>query len=245
MDQQYAISQQYVPVAAADTQTRADFILKTYLHLFGAILLFTGIEVFLFRTGLAYKIAESLLGVSWLMVLGGFVLVSWMASRVAHRAQSQAAQYLALVGFVAAEAIIFVPLLVVAQYYSTSEDGLGLGSSGSIIANAAIVTLIGFSGLTLVAFGTRKDFSFLRGLICWVGLAALGGIVGSVVFGFPLGTWFSIAMIVLAGASILYDTSNIIQHYPQDRYVGASLELFASVALMFWYVLRLFIASRD
>lgn len=241
MDQQYAISQQYVPVAAADTQTRADFILKTYLHLFGAILLFTGIEVFLFRTGLAYKIAESLLGVSWLVVLGGFVLVSWMASRVAHKAQSLAAQYLALVGFVAAQAIIFVPLLVVAQIYSTGS----LGESGNIIANAAIVTLIGFSGLTLVAFGTRRDFSFLRGLLFWIGLAAMGGIAGSVIFGFPLGTWFTIGMIVLAGASILYDTSNIIQHYPQDRYVGASLELFASVALMFWYVLRLFIASRD
>jgi len=69
-------------------------------------------------------------------------------------------------------------------------------------------------------------------------------IVGGVLFGFHLGTWFSVAMVGFAGAAILYDTSNVLHHYPEDRYVAASLELFASVALMFWYVLRLFMA-RD
>ena len=59
-----------------------------------------------------------------------------------------------------------------------------------------------------------------------------------------IGTWFSVVMIAFAGAAILYDTSKIMHHYPEDRYVGAALELFASVALMFWYVLRLFM-SRD
>ena len=58
-------------------------------------------------------------------------------------------------------------------------------------------------------------------------------------FGFQLGTFFSVAMVGLAGAAILYDTSNVLHHYPEDRYVGAALALFASVALMFWYVLRL------
>jgi len=48
----------------------------------------------------------------------------------------------------------------------------------------------------------------------------------------------------LAGAAILFDTSNILRTYPEDRYVSAALQLFASVALMFWYVLRLFM-SRD
>ena len=56
--------------------------------------------------------------------------------------------------------------------------------------------------------------------------------------------FFSVAMIGLAGASILYDNSNVLHHYPEDRYVGAALELFASVALLFWYVLRL-LSSRD
>jgi FtsH-binding integral membrane protein len=98
--------------------------------------------------------------------------------------------------------------------------------------------------LTAVAFLSRKDFSFLGGLLKWGGILALVAIVGGVLFGFNLGTWFSVAMVGLAGGAILYDTSNILRHFPEDRYVGAALQLFASVALMFWYVLRIFL-SRD
>jgi hypothetical protein len=107
-----------------------------------------------------------------------------------------------------------------------------------------MVTGIGFGGLTAVAFITRKDFSFLRGVLLWAGFGALLLIVAGVIFGFELGTFFSVGMVVFAGAAILYDTSNVLHHYPEDRYVGAALALFASVALMFWYVLRIFM-SRD
>jgi FtsH-binding integral membrane protein len=91
---------------------------------------------------------------------------------------------------------------------------------------------------------TRKDFSFLRGMLVWGGMLAIGGIVASLLFGFELGTWFSVAMIGFAGAAVLYDTSNILHHYPQDKYVAASMQLFASIAMMFWYILRMFM-SRD
>jgi hypothetical protein len=114
----------------------------------------------------------------------------------------------------------------------------------SMIASAAWVTLLGFGGLTAVVFVTRKDFSFLRGILCWGGIVALVLIAAGVIFGFELGTYFSVAMVAFAGAAILYDTSNVLHHYPEDRYVSAALQLFASVALMFWYVLRLFLASR-
>ena len=109
-----------------------------------------------------------------------------------------------------------------------------------MIQSAALVTLIGFAALTGVVFVTRKDFSFLGALLKWGGVVALVLIVAGVVFGFQLGTFFSVGMVAFAGAAILYDTSNILHHYPEDRYVAAALGLFASVALMFWYVLRLF-----
>ena len=212
---------------------RAVFIARTYGHLFGAIVGFTLLEVFLFRSGLAEPIAQALLSVNWLLVLGGFVLVSWIASRAAARAESPGAQYAALAGFVVAEAIIFVPLLFVANYYAPGA-----------IQSAATMTLLGFTGLTAVAFVTRSDFSFLRGLVMWSIVVAMLLIVGSVLFGFELGTWFSVAMVGVAGAAILYDTSAVIHDYPEDRYVAASLQLFASVALMFWYVLQLFTSRR-
>ena len=130
-------------------------------------------------------------------------------------------------------AIIFVPMLYIAQEYAPGA-----------IESAAMVTLLGFAGLTGVAFSTRKDFSFLGGMLRWGFIGALVLIVGGVIFGFQLGTFFSVAMVVLAGGAILYDTSNVLLRYPEDQYVAAALQLFASVALMFWYVLRIFM-SRD
>ena len=121
---------------------------------------------------------------------------------------------------------------------------LGTSSTTSYIESAAGVTLLGVAALTGVVFFTKKDFSFLRGMLIWVGMLALVTIISSMIFGFHLGTWFSVAMIGFAGAAVLYDTSNIIHHYPQDKYVAGALELFGSIALMFWYVLQLFL-GRD
>jgi FtsH-binding integral membrane protein len=224
---------QTIPVIELDAQSRGKFVSRTYNHLFGAISAFTLIEIALFKLGLAEPMARAMMGVNWLFVLGGFVVVSWLARGVAHRAASKAAQYASLTGFVAAEAVIFVPLLWLAN-----------SRFPGAITSAAAVTFLAFTALTLVVFFTRKDFSFLRGILCWGGIIALALIVGGAIFGFQLGTYFSVGMVALAGAAILYDTSNVLHHYPEDRYVAAALELFASMALMLWYVLRLFMSRR-
>jgi FtsH-binding integral membrane protein len=223
-----------MPVSALDTDRRATFLTRTYTHLFGAILGFTGIEVWLFSSGLAEPIARAMLGVNWLLVLGGFMLVSWLASRAAMGVSSLGSQYLGLAAFVAAEALIFVPMLYIANTYAPGT-----------IQSAALVTVMGFVGLTAVAFSTRKDFSFLGAGLRWMGVMAIVLIASSVLFGFALGTWFSVAMVAFAGAAVLYDTSNVLHHFPEDRYVGASMQLFASIALMFWYILRIFLGNRN
>ena len=230
----YSRAQQGIPVAQLGVDVRGAFITRTYTHLLGAILAFALIEIYLFQTGMAESIARVLLGGSWLIVLGGFIILSWIASHFAHSAQTKGGQYGALGLFVVGEAIIFTPLLYMA-------DSMAPG----VINSAATVTLLGFLGLTIVAFHTRKDFSFLGGLLRWGFICALVLIVASVLFGFHLGTIFTVAMIVLAGGAILYDTSNVLHHYPEDRHVGAALQLFASVALLFWYILQFFLSSRD
>jgi FtsH-binding integral membrane protein len=233
MSSQFELSHDYVPVSQRGVDTRAAFITRTYNHLMGAIVAFTLLEVWLFTSGLAEPIATAMMSGSWLLILGGFMIVSWIATGTAHKSQSLGAQYAALAAIVAAYGILFVPLLYVA-------DRVAPGA----IQSAAIVTLLGFAGLTAVAFRTRKDFSFMGGMLRWIGVVAIVAIVGSVLFGFQLGTWFSVGMVAFAGAAILYDTSNVLHHYPEDRYVAGALQLFASVALMFWYMLRLFM-SRD
>lgn len=236
MNQSYEIKTAAPPVWAQGVDARAAFIINTYVHLLGAILLFAGIEIAIFKTGSAEAISQKMLAMpgGWLLVLGLFMVVSWIARGAAHTAQSMAAQYAALGAYVGAYALIFIPLLWIADKYFPG-----------VISTAALATIVGFTGLTGIAWYSRKDFSFLRGFLAWGGLCALLLIVAGVIFGFTLGPVFSVAMICFAGAAILYDTSNVMRHYPQDRYVAASIELFASVALMFWYVLRLLMALRD
>jgi len=230
---QFELPHDYVPVSQRGVDTRAAFITRTYNHLMGAIVAFTLFEVWIFTSGLAEPIAAALMQGSWLLVLGAFMLVSWLATRTAHTSTSVGAQYAALAAVVGAYGILFVPLLTVAEQVAPGA-----------IQSAAVVTLLGFGGLTAVAFRTRKDFSFLGAMLSWIGVLALVTIAASVLFGLQLGTWFSVGMVAFAGAAILYDTSAVLHHYPEDRYVAGALQLFASVALMFWYVLQLFI-SRD
>jgi FtsH-binding integral membrane protein len=213
---------------------RARFITRTYHHLFGALIAFALIEVALFKLGIAPALAGAMTGRAWLLVLGAFMLTSWLATHVAHTARSLPAQYAALSGYVLVEALIFVPLLYAANRFAPG-----------VISSAALVSFAGFAALTAIAFYTRKDFSFLRGILLWGGFGALALIVAGAIFGFQLGTFFSVAMVVFAGAAILYDTSNILHRFPEDRHVAAALSLFASVALLFWYILRLFLSSRD
>ena len=220
-------------VANAPAEVRSTFIRRAYGHTIGGILGFTAVEWFLFSQGWALPIAQTLLSVSWLFVIGGFMLVGWLASRTAHTVKSVPLQYFAYAMFVVAEAVIFAPLLVIAQL-----------KAPGVIESAAWVTLMGATGLVVVATVTGKDFSFLRGILMWGFILAMIAIASALLFGFALGTWFSVLMIGFAGAAVLYDTSNILHHYPEDRYVAAGMELFASIALMFWYVLQLFM-SRD
>jgi hypothetical protein len=219
------------PVVTLPDSRRAEFLLKVYQHLGAALAVFVGVEALLFVTGLAERLYDFLSGSSgtWLLMLGGFMVVSWLATNAAHDLANPARQYGGLFGIAAAEAVIFAPFL----FYVFSVKGSGT------VASAAAITAIGFGGLSVVAVVTRKDLSFLRPLVMWGFVAALVLIVSAVLFGTDLGTWFSVAMIALAGASILYKTQEIFRSFPEQAYVGAAVQLFASLMTMFWYVLRL------
>ena len=231
----YESSNPFVTVAEAAPSARAAFIRKTYMHLAMAILAFIAFEFVLFETGAAFAIAQFVFSLPYgfMILLGGFMLVAWLSQSMASGSASKSNQYAGMGLYVVAEGIIFAPMLVLA---ATQAPG--------VITSAATMTLLLFGGLTATAVMTRKDFSFLRSTLTIVSFAALGLILCSFIFGIQLGTWFSVAMIVFAGGAILYTTSKIIHNYREDQYVGASVELFASVAMLFWYVLRL-LMSRD
>lgn len=222
-------------MAAAD---RATFIRQTYLHVAGAVGAFVILETMLLNSPLAPALGSLMLGgkFSWLIVLGLFMFVSHIATKWASTATSLGGQYAGLGLYVLAEVIILCPMLMLA-----SRFGEGL------IMKAGLITIGVFVGLTWVAFTSGKDFSFMGGFLKVGGFVALATIVVGMIFGFNLGVWFTGAMLLLVGGMILYQTSNVIHHFHPSQYVAASLALFASLATLFWYVLRLMmsLSSRD
>lgn len=230
--------QNFANYTAADAlpEERAAFIRRTYLHLAGAILAFVGIEAYLIASGAGFAIARTMLGgnFSWFIVLALFMGVSMLANWWANSQTSVPMQYMGLALYVVAESIIFLPLLFIVQY----------SAGGGVILEAGIVTLGLFLGITAIVFLTRKDFSFLGPILMIGGFVALGFIVAGLLFGFTLGNVFAFAMVAFAGGSILYNTSNVLHHYRPNQHVAAALSLFAGVALLFWYILRIFSFSR-
>jgi FtsH-binding integral membrane protein len=220
--------------AAADA--RAAFIRRTYGHLAGAILAFTALETALVNFVPPEVIGSMFTGrYSWLICLGAFMGIAWLANAWAQSDVSRVLQYAGLGLYVVAEAFIFLPLLYLAAHFSAPD----------VIPKAGILTLTIFGGLTVVVFTTRQDFSYLRTILFVGGFIAMGVVVLSIFMGGGLGLWFSAAMVVLAGGFILYDTSNVLHHYRTDQHVAASLALFASVALLFWYILRILLATSN
>lgn len=229
-------------VADASVDERAAFLVKTYVHLTGAVFAFVAIEAFLFLSGIANLLIPYMTSrASWVIVLLAFMGVSFVADRWAKSATSMPMQYAGLILYVFAEAVIFLPMIAVAMMFDADA---GNTWANGIIATSGLVTVLIFGGLTGIVFLTRKDFSFLRGVLGVAALGALGVIICSLIFGFSLGVIFSGAMVVLAGGYILYYTSNVLHHYRTDQHVSAALALFSAVALLFWYVLRIFMSRR-
>ena len=227
-------SENNVIVSYATDSERATFFKKTYSHVAYAILAFMLVESILLKIVPVDWILMMMGGkFVWLFILGLFWLGSTLSDRLVFHPDRQK-QYLGLGLYVLLEAIIFLPMIAIAVIYSGSE----------MIMQAALITFFMFSGLTAVVFMTKTDFSFLRTAITIGGFVALGVIVVGAIFGFNLGLWFSVGMVVLASASILYQTSQIKDKFSTDQYVGASLQLFASIMLLFWYILRILMSRK-
>ncbi len=226
-----------IPAISAPAEDREAFVVRVYQHVGLALAAFVAFEVMLFATGIADALTDFVFrngGGTWLLILGGFMVGQWLASNAAHRLENTGLQYAGLFGSALLQALIFAPFLGIL---------IGTGASSDIWIAGAI-TAVSFVALTIVGMTTKKDLSFMRPMMMWGGIVAIGLIVAAAIFGFQLGVWFSAAMIALMGATIIYQTQAIIRQYPVWAHVGAALALFSSLMTLFWYVLRLVSALR-
>jgi len=226
----YAMQSDAAAFAAAEA--RAEFLRKTYMHLAGAIFAFVVLETVLALTPLPAAFA-GLIGTaywSWLIVLALFMGAGYLAQRLAMSTSSVGLQYTGLGLEVVAWSVIFMLPIYIATSRFPGEH---------VLTKAALLTLAVFAGLTVIVFTTKKDFSFLGPFLKVAGFCAMGYIVLAILFGFSIGDVFTIAMILFASGAVLYSTSNVLNRYPVGSHVAAALDLFGSIALLFWYILQL------
>ena len=230
-------------VATLGVSDRVAFLRKTYGLLGVALIAFAVLTGGLMGLATDFSMAFTrwaLHGYDWLLVLGAFMLIGMVAQRLAQSETSPALQYLGLGIAVVAEAILLQPMLWILMI--KFGDGAHLGMShkaAGILLEAVVITLAIFIGLTAVVFVTKKDFSFMRGVLTICAFGAMGVIVASLVVGFSLGAVFSGFVILLMAGYILYQTSLIMSYFPPTAYVAAALMLFSTIATLFWYVLRI------
>ena len=226
-------------VAHESDAVKAQFYRRTYGNLALGVLAFIVIESILLNTPFIVEGMLNLLMMSkfsWLIILGAFMGITWFAQSLTYKTANKPQQYAGFMLYVIAEAFLFVPILYVA---------LNMTGDTSLIVQAGVLTLALFLGLTGVVFGSNANFSFMRSILTIGFFLALGTIVAGMLFGFDLGLWFSLAMVALASGSILYSTWQIKNEYAADQYIPAALSLFASIMLLFWYILRILMSRNN
>lgn len=231
------MNETFLPAVFDETvEEKQVFIKKTYSHVAMSLLAFVFAETLLLKI-VPESVIAGMMGskLIWLAIIGGFWLLSTIATKYSFSLDRNQ-QYMGLGLYILIESIIFLPMMYMVMYLI--DDGT------TVLMQAGLTTLFLFTGLTAVAFFSKKDFSFLRTGIIVGGFVSLGIIVVGALFGFNLGLWFSVGMCLLAGASILYQTSKILYDYNKEQYVGASLALFSSIMLLFWYILRIFMSRK-
>jgi FtsH-binding integral membrane protein len=225
-------SQNYVPgaISQADTPTRNSFYRKTFWHLAASLAIFAGLCALLITTPAGLIISSLFFGsqIGIFLTLAVFIGASVMAQRWAYGSTSLGMQYLGLGLYILIQTVIFAPLLTWAEMAS------GVG----IIGYAGIMTLVLSGGLIFLSAFNNVDFTFLNGFLFVAFVAAAGLALSAALFGFNLGMWFSVALVVFASLAILRDVSAIKYHFRENQYVAASLSLFTSIALLFYYILR-------
>src|SRR3954462_9545805 len=221
----------------APVDARKAFIRKTYAHLTAAIYGLVLIEFLYFKTLPLDNWVPRLFAErwGWMALFGGYMLISWIAQSWATSGASLGKQYAGLATYVFAFSVVLCPLLWIANQFAFKMGG----GTYSPITVAAIATLAVFGVLTAIVFISRKDFSFLGPILGISSLFIFGAIVLGAFGLLNLGTGFCMLLVVFASGAILYDTSNVLHKYRTEQYLAAALALFASVGILFWYILQI------
>lgn len=229
-----------ISAAQAPATDRGAFLVKTYAHLFAAFTAFLLLSALWLMTPVAPLLFSTVFAnqITMILFMVAFIGAGHFANKWAMSETSTGMQYAGLGLYVLVESVLFVPLWAIALNFSATTDPL-------VIPKALAVSLVLFGMMSAVVFLTRKDFSWMRGIlmISAIGMLLFG--VAGMIFGFSMPMAFLWFGVLLACGYLLYSTSNVLHHYRTTQHVAASLSLFASLAMLLFYVLRLMTSRRS
>ncbi|OEY67672.1 Bax inhibitor-1/YccA family protein [Marinobacter sp. X15-166B] len=217
--------------AGAGISAEATKVLRNTYSLLAMTLLFSAVMA---GVSMAVQLSQ---GVSLMCSLGALALI-WL---VLPRTANSSAGIGVVFAFTGLLGLSIGPLL---SHYLAMKNG------GVIVMQALGGTAFVFMALSAYVLTTRKDFSFLRGML-FAGLivvlvAAIGSVVASLfgvaVSGFSLA--ISAAIVLLMSGFILFDTSRIING-GETNYIMATTGLYLNIYNLFVSLLHLIGAFSD
>lgn len=213
--------------AEAGLADRLSFIRKVYGLFFAATLFAIG-GVLIGFSNMELMVFAARNPIIILLVMIGGVMA---ATALRHK---PGVNLVALFGFTTLTGVVISPLLYI----------VSLRNSASIL-EAGILTIGIFGGLTAYVFISKRDFSFMRGLLV-TGLIVviLAGVLNIFIASSALYFAGAVAALLLFSGFVLYDTSNIIRRYPTNEYVAGALALYLDAFNIFLALLRI-LNSRD
>jgi len=220
-----------VPVSQLGTEARLDFIRKTYSLFMAGILVALLVGWATLNIDPVMNAAFALRGNLLISVflLFGLSIGAQAVSRV------PVLNLVAMFAFTGFVGFFLTPLLYT---YDTVFPGL--------VTQAAALTTITFGSLTAYAFISKKDFSFMGGIL-FVAFAALilGGVANIFFFKSAMASYLMawVGLVIFSGY-VLYDTSNIMRTHDSNSYVSAALGLFINFVNMFLAILRILAGGR-
>jgi modulator of FtsH protease len=215
--------------AQASVSERLGFIRKVYALFFAATLFAIGGAWLGLNSPPVLQFAFEHPWIMLIMMMGGV----FGAQAVRHVPGVNLA---ALFGFTTLTGVMISPLLSILARTNPAS-----------IWQAGVLTVGIFGGLTAYVFVSKKDFSFLRGLmVTGLIVVILAGLLNILIVGSSaLGFAISAVTLLLFAGFVLYDTSNIIRHYPTNEYVAGALSLYLDAFNIFLAILSLLNSDRD
>lgn len=221
------------PAAQSSVNERMAFIKRVYAWMLGAVVICSVGAWASISMGFADKLART--GTfTWLAVIIGWGAVGWGAQKVRH---TPTLNVLAFVGYSLYSGMVVSVIVWVAMMY-----GQALANNPGIYVYQALgITTAAFTGLSCYAFFTKRDFSWMRGMLTLAlfGLIAMMLLNMFIVESTILSLGISFAVVLVFGGFVLYDTQKVLKEFPTNEHIAGAITLFTDFVMLFWHILRI------